>query len=67
MLYLFSPRVILYNFFSVLLIYGGLGIRGWGHGLGFWGWGFLLMVIGACGEGLSGFFGVGSVYMNIAE
>ena len=52
------PRFILYNFFLVLLIYGG--------GFGFWGWGlilgFQLMAFGACGVGPSWFFGLGSLY-----
>ena len=57
--YIFFPRVILYNCFLLLLIYGGLGF--WGLGLisGFWGWGFQLMGFGACGVGPSGFFGFG--------
>ena len=61
------PRVILYTFFSNLLIYGGLGFRGWGLGLGFWGWGSQLMGFGACGVGPSGFFGVGAFSINIKE
>ena len=56
---IFFPRVILYNFFLFLLIYGGLGFWGWGLILGFWGWGFQLMGFGACGVGPSGFFGFG--------
>ena len=54
---IFFPRVILYNFFLFLLIYGGLGFGfwDWGHILGFWGWGFQLMGFGACGVGPSGF------------
>ena len=60
----FFPRVILYNFFLLLLIYGGLGFWGWGLILGFWGWGFQLMGFGACGVGLSGFFGLGSLYKH---
>ena len=55
----FFPRVILYNIFLLLLIHGGLGFSGWGLILGFWGWGFQLMGFGACGVGLSGFFGLG--------
>ena len=51
-------RVILYNFFLFLLIYGGLGFWGWGLILGFWGWGFQLMGFGARGVGPSGFFGL---------
>ena len=57
--------VILSNFFSFLLIYGGLRFWDWGHGLGFWGWGFQLMGFGDCG--LSGFFGVRAAYINIEE
>ena len=37
---IFFPRVILFNFFLLLLIYGGLGFGGLGLILGFWGWGF---------------------------
>ena len=58
MLYFF-PRVLLYNFFLFLLIYGGLGFWGWGLILGFWGWGFQLMGFGSCAVGPSGFFGFG--------
>ena len=54
-------------FFSNLLINGGLGFGGWGLGLGFWGWGFQLMGFGACVVGLSGFYGVGALYINIKE
>ena len=57
--YIFFPRVILYNFFFFLLIYGGLGFWGWCLILGFWGWGIQLMGFGACGVGPSGFFGLG--------
>ena len=56
---IFFPRVILYNFFLFWLIFGGLGFWGWGLILGFWGWDFQLMGFGACGVGLSGFFGLG--------
>ena len=57
----FFPRVILYNFFLFLLIYGGLGfgVLGLGSYIGFLGWGFQLMGFGACGVGPSGFFGLG--------
>ena len=55
----FLLRVILYNFFLFLLIYGGLGFLCWGHRLGVRGWGFQLIEFGACGVGLSGFFGLG--------
>ena len=65
MVAIFFPRVILYNFFLFLLIYGGLGF--WGLILGFWGWGFQLMWFGACGVGPSGFFQVGALYINIKE
>ena len=61
----FFPRVILYNFFLLLLIYGGLGFWGWGLIMGFWGWGFQLMGFGACGAGPSGFFWVGAPHINI--
>ena len=60
---IFFPMVILYNFFSLLLFYGGLG--GWGPGLDPWGWGFQFMGFGACGVGPSGVFGVGALYINI--
>ena len=62
--YIFSPRVILYNFFLILLIYGGLGFWGWGLILGFWGWGFQLMGFGACGVGLSWFYRDGALYTH---
>ena len=45
---IFFSRVILYNFFLFLLIYGGLGFWGWGLILGFLGWGFQLMGFGDC-------------------
>ena len=65
----FFPRVILYNFFLFLLIYGGLGLGFWGWGLilGFWGWGFQLMGFGACGVEPSGFFWVWALYINVKE
>ena len=66
MVAIFFPRVILYNFFLFLPIYGGLGFLGCGVILGFWGWGFQLMGFGACGVGPSGFFGLG-LYINIKE
>ena len=36
-----------------------MGFWGWGLILCFWGWGFQFMGFGACGEGPSGFFGLG--------
>ena len=57
--------VILLTFFSFLLIYGGLGFWGLGLGLGFLGWGFQLMGFGAWDVWLSGFYGVGALYINI--
>ena len=56
---IFFPKVILYNFFSFWLIFGGLEFLGWGLILGFGGRGFQLMGFGACGVGPSGFFGLG--------
>ena len=63
----FSPRVILYIFSSIFLIYGGLGI---GVGvlnfilgvglLSLWGFSPVLW-------GLLGSFGVWTLFMNIAE
>ena len=55
-----------------MLINGGLGFRVWGFwgqglGLGFWGRGFQLMGVGVCGVGLSGFYGVGALYINIKK
>ena len=58
------PRFILYNFFTFLLIHGGLS-WGWGLGLVSWGWGFQLIGFGACDVGYSGFFGIGALYINI--
>ena len=43
------------------------GVSGLGSWIGFWGWGFQLMGFEACGVGLSGFYGVGALYINIAE
>ena len=57
-----TPRVILYKFFLILLINGGLGFWGRGLGLGFWGRGFQLMGFGAWGVELSGFYGFGALY-----
>ena len=57
----FSHRVIVHNFYLLLLIYGVLG---------FWGWGFQLIRFGACGVGPSGLFWlgpVGALYINIKE
>ena len=51
-----SPRFILHAYFSFLLIYGGLGL---------WGWGVQLMGFRAYGVGLSGFSEVGTLYINI--
>ena len=51
---IYFPRVIIYTFFSFLLIYGGLVVLGLGFGVfdwGFWGWSFQLMGFGACGVG----------------
>ena len=57
----FFPRVILYNYFLFLLIYGDLGLGG--LGLGFWGWSFQLMGFVACGVGPTWFvWGWGSLY-----
>ena len=64
---IFFPRVILYNFFLLWLIYGGLGFWSWGlilscfsfFLLGFWGGVFLFWGFGACGVGPSGFFWLG--------
>ena len=63
---IYFPRVILYTFFSFLLIYDDLGFGFWGWGLGsvFWGCSFQFMGFGACNVGLSGFFGVGALYIN---
>ena len=52
----FFPRFILYYFFLILLIYGGLGF-------GFWGWALIL----GFWVGSSGFFWVGALYINIKE
>ena len=41
----------------------GVGVLDWF----LFGWGFQLMGVGACGVGLSGFFGVGALYINIEE
>ena len=62
--YIFSPRVILINFYLFSLIYGGLGFWCWGLRLGVWGWGFQLMGFWACGEGPSGYLGQGSLYKH---
>ena len=57
---IFFPRVILYNFFSFLLIYLCLGFWGWGLRLSFLGLSFQLAGFGACGVGPSEvFFGLG--------
>ena len=55
---IFFPRFILCNYFSNLLIYGGLG---------FWGWGIQLMWFRACGVGPSGLLGVVALYINMKE
>ena len=62
--YIFFPRVILFNFFFSLLIYGGLGFWGWGLRFGFLGCGFQLIGFGACDVGPSGFFGLGLSYKH---
>ena len=60
---IFFPRVILYNFFLLLVIFG-LGFWGLGFILGIRGWEFQLMWFGACGVGTSGFLGWGSLYIH---
>ena len=49
--------MILYNYFSLLLIYGGLGLGSWN---GLFGLGFLVdrVWVGVCGVGPSGFLGL---------
>ena len=66
---IFFPRVILYIFLSILLIYGGLRFGVWGLclELGFWGLGFQLIGFWACGVRPSGVFGVEALYINIYE
>ena len=61
---IFFPRVILYTFFSFLLIYGGsgFGVLELGSWIGFLRLGF--SVDGACGMGPAGFFGVGALYIK---
>ena len=67
---LFFSRVILYTFFSFLLIYGGLGVGffwvgDWGLGLGFWGGGVTISVDGFWGQWCDAFWSLwdwGSVY-----
>ena len=59
------PRVILYNFFSFLLIYGGLGFWGWGLGLGFLGLGFSIVgVLGLWCGAFGVFLDWGSLYKH---
>ena len=50
-----------------MLIYGGLGLWGWGLRLGFWGWCLQLIGFGAWGVGPSGTFWVRVIYINIKE
>ena len=59
---IFFPRFLLYAFFSFLLFYGGLGIRG--LAMGFWGWGFQLIgwVWGLWYGAFWGFWVWGSTY-----
>ena len=63
---LFFPGLFFVLFLSFLLIYVGLGVGvlRLGVGLGFWGLGYHLMGFGACGLGLQGFWGWGSVYKH---
>ena len=67
--YIFFPRVILYNFFLLLLIYGGLGfgVLGLGSYFGFLGLG--LSVDGVLGLWCGAFwvFWVWALYINIKE
>ena len=67
--YIFFPRVILYNFFLLLLIYGGLGfgVLGLGSYFGFLGLG--LSVDGVWGLWCGAFwvFWVWALYINIKE
>ena len=63
---IFFPRVILSTFVSNYCSWW-FGILGSGSWIGFLGWGFQLMGFGACVVGLSGFYGVGALYINIKE
>ena len=60
--YGFFSWVLLHNYFSIMVIYDGLGLWGCGLRFGFWGWGFQLMWFGACGMGISGYFWVQDLY-----
>ena len=65
---IFFPRVILYNFFLfwlILWLFWGFGVLG--SYIEFLGLGFSVDGVGACGVGLSGFFLVGALYINIKE
>ena len=48
------PRVILFNFFLILLIFVGFGFTGWGLSLGFWDWDFQLMALNSVVDGVCG-------------
>ena len=63
----FFPRVILHTFFSILLIYGGLGVGFFGlwSWIGLLGLGFLADWVGPCGVGPSVVLsGRGSLYKH---
>ena len=65
----FFPRVILYNFFLFLLIYGGLGFGflGLGSYFGFLGLGLSLDGVWGLWCGAFWVFGVWALYINIKE
>ena len=65
----FFPRVILYNFFLLWLIYGGLGfgVLGLGFYIGFSGLGFSVDGVLGLWCGALWVFWVGTLYINIKE
>ena len=61
--------MILNTFFSFcsFIAVKELGFWAWGLRMGFWGRGLQLIGFEACGVGLSAYFLIGALYINIEE